>query len=150
MLTACRALAAALHAALSGEPKEVILARAAALLEAPEAAGVIAASTRLAATAVGVPADGAANPGRRGGATARSALAAALDAFARTDNLRDAVLAAANLGGNSDVMAAACGALAGAHYTASAVPTLWRNSLMKKDLLESFADRLLAHALLRL
>ena len=47
-------------------------------------------------------------------------------------------------------MAGACGALAGAHYTASAVPTLWRNSLMKKDLLESFADRLLAHALLRL
>jgi ADP-ribosylglycohydrolase len=150
VLTACRALAAALHAALSGEPKDVILARAAALLEAPEAAGVIAATTRLAATAVGVPADGAANPGRRGGATARSALAAALDAFARTDNLRDAVLAAANLGGNSDVMAAACGALAGAHYTASAVPTLWRNSLMKKDLLEGFADRLLAHALLQL
>jgi ADP-ribosylglycohydrolase len=150
VLTACRALAAALHAALSGEPKEVILARAAALLEAPEAAGVIAAATRLAATAVGVPADGAANPGRRGGATARSALAAALDAFARTDNLRDAVLAAANLGGNSDVMAGACGALAGAHYTASAVPTLWRNSLMKKDLLEGFADRLLAHALLHL
>ena len=150
VLTACRALAAALHAALCGEPKKVILARAAALLEAPEAAGVIAATTRLAATAVGVPADGAANPGRRGGATARSALAAALDAFARTDNLRDAVLAAANLGGNSDVMAAAIGALAGAHYTASAVPTLWRNSLMKKDLLESFADRLLAHALLRL
>jgi ADP-ribosyl-[dinitrogen reductase] hydrolase len=150
VLTACRALGAALHAALCGEPKDVILARAAALLEAPEAAGVIAAATRLAATEVGVPADGAANPGRRGGATARSALAAALDAFARTDNLRDAVLAAANLGGNSDVMAGACGALAGAHYTASAVPTLWRNSLMKKDLLEGFADRLLAHALLQL
>jgi ADP-ribosyl-[dinitrogen reductase] hydrolase len=142
VLTACRALAAALHAGLSGEPKKVIRARAASLLEAPEAAGVIAATAR--------PADGAANPGRRGGTTARSALAAALDAFARTDNLRDAVLAAANLGGNSDVIAGACGALAGAHYTASAVPTLWRNSLMKKDLLEGFADRLLAHALLQL
>jgi ADP-ribosylglycohydrolase len=151
VLTACRALAAALHAALCGEPKEVILARAAALLEAPEAAGVIAAVNALpAAAAVGLPAEGAASPGRRGGATARAALTAALDAFARTDNLRDAVLAAANLGGNSDVMAGACGALAGAHYTASAVPTLWRNSLMKKDLLEGFADRLLAHALLQL
>jgi ADP-ribosyl-[dinitrogen reductase] hydrolase len=93
---------------------------------------------------------GAAGPARRPGSTARSALTAALDAFASTDNFRDAVLAAANLGGNSDVVAGACGALAGAHYTASAVPTLWRNSLMKKDLLESFADRLLAHALLRL
>jgi ADP-ribosyl-[dinitrogen reductase] hydrolase len=143
VLTACRALAAALHAGLSGEPKDVMLARATSLLEAPEALGVIAATSGAApppAAAVGI----------RAGATARSALAAALDAFARTDNFRDAVLAAANLGGNSDVMAGACGALAGAHYTASAVPTLWRNSLMKKDLLESFADRLLAHALLRL
>jgi ADP-ribosylglycohydrolase len=145
VLTACRALAAALHAGLSGEPKDVMLARATSLLEAPEALGVIPA-----AAAVGISDGGAAGPARRAGVTARSALAAALDAFARTDNFRDAVLAAANLGGNSDVMAGACGALAGAHYTASAVPTLWRNSLMKKDLLESFADRLLAHALLRL
>ena len=55
---------------------------------------------------------------------------------------------AANLGGNSDVVAAACGALAGAHYTASAIPTLWRNSLIKKQLIVSSADRLLAHAML--
>jgi ADP-ribosyl-[dinitrogen reductase] hydrolase len=153
VLTACRALAAALHAALSGEPKNVILARATSLLEAPEALGVIAATNAAAlpaAAAVGIRDDGTAGPARRAGGTAPSALAAALDAFARTDNFRDAVLAAANLGGNSDVMAGASGALAGAHYTASAVPTLWRNSLMKKELLESFADRLLAHALLRL
>jgi ADP-ribosyl-[dinitrogen reductase] hydrolase len=58
------------------------------------------------------------------------------------------VLTAANLGGTSDVVTAAAGALAGAHYGASAIPTLWRNSLMKLQLLESFADRLLAHALL--
>ena len=96
------------------------------------------------------PAGGTPGAARRGAVTARGALVAALDAFARTDNLRDAVLAAANLGGNSDVVAAACGALAGAHYTAGAVPTLWRNSLMKNDLLEGFADRLLAHALLHL
>ncbi len=151
VLTACRALAAALHAGLSGEPKSVMLARATSLLEAPEALGVIAATSAAALpAAVGIRDGGAAGPARRPGSTARSALTAALDAFARTDNFRDAVLAAANLGGNSDVVAGACGALAGAHYTASAVPTLWRNSLMKKDLLESFADRLLAHALLRL
>jgi hypothetical protein len=72
-----------------------------------------------------------------GGNTAPAALAAALEAFASTGNFRDAVLSAANLGGNSDVVAAACGALAGAHYTASAIPTLWRNSLIKKQLIES-------------
>src|SRR6266850_1696336 len=121
VLTACRALAQALHAALSGEPRPVILARAQSVLDA------------------------ALHPMPAcGGNTAPAALAAALEAFASTGNFRDAVLSAANLGGNSDVVAAACGALAGAHYTASAIPTLWRNSLIKKQLIESSADRLLA------
>jgi ADP-ribosyl-[dinitrogen reductase] hydrolase len=152
VLTACRAFAAALHAAVAGEAKEAILARAAVWLEAPDADGVIAAVSGGAASPVAAVRLAGGRPGarRRGAVTARGALAAALDAFARTDNLRDALLTAANLGGNSDVVAAACGALAGAHYTAGAVPTLWRNSLMKKDLLEDFADRLLAHALLQL
>ena len=44
----------------------------------------------------------------------------------------------------------ACGALAGAHYTSSAIPALWRNSLMKLPLIEESADRLLAHALVEL
>ena len=57
------------------------------------------------------------------------------------------MLAAASPGGNSDVTAAVTGALAGAHYTASAVPALWRNSLMKQGLIESFADRPPTHAL---
>ncbi|HEV2286114.1 MAG TPA: ADP-ribosylglycohydrolase family protein, partial [Steroidobacteraceae bacterium] len=70
------------------------------------------------------------------------------EAFARTDSFRDAVLTAANLGGNSDVIAATAGALAGAHYTQSAIPTLWRNSLMKQQLIAGFADRLLGHALI--
>jgi len=79
-----------------------------------------------------------------------AALPAALEAFAGTGNFRDAVLTAANLGGDSDVVGAVCGALAGAHYTASAIPTLWRNSLIKKQLIENCADRLLAHAMLQL
>jgi ADP-ribosyl-[dinitrogen reductase] hydrolase len=125
VLAACRSLAQALHAALSGQPKATILA------------GANGADARPAADAAA-------------GATAPAALAAALDAFGRTQNFRDAVLAAANLGGNSDVVATISGALAGAHYTAGAIPTLWRNSLMKKQLIENVADRLLAHALLEL
>jgi ADP-ribosyl-[dinitrogen reductase] hydrolase len=127
VLTACRALAQALHAALSGEPRSVILAQS--TLDA--ALHPIPATAHL-------------------DSTAPAALAAALQAFAGTGNFRDAVLAAANLGGNSDVVAAACGALAGAHYTASAIPALWRNSLIKKQLIESCADRLLAHAMMQL
>ncbi len=124
-LNACRALAAALHAALSGASRREILS---------------AAETLIGKTS---------RPGAHGQAgSAPAALATALDIFGRTDSFRDAVLTAANLGGASDVVAAAAGALAGAHYTQGAIPTLWRNSLMKLDLLEGFADRLLAHALL--
>jgi ADP-ribosylglycohydrolase len=129
VLSACRVLAQALHAALSGEPRSVILAQA-----------------RSALDAVRHPTPATAHLGNG----APAALAAALEAFAGTGNFRDAVLSAANLGGNSDVVAAACGALAGAHYTASAIPTLWRNSLIKKHLIENCADRLLAHAMLQL
>jgi ADP-ribosylglycohydrolase len=128
VLAACRALAQGVHAALSGAPKAAVLA------------GLGAA--KAAAPAV-IPAAASAD-------TASGALAAAADTFARTHNFRDAVLAAANLGGNSDAVAAACGALAGAHYGANAIPPAWRSSLMKKALIEGFADRLLAHALLDL
>ena len=127
VLASCRALARALHAALSGRPKTAILAAGQALddstLKSPG----------------GAPPD-----------SAPAVLAAALDAFDRTPNFREAVLAAANLGGSSDVAAAVCGALAGAHYSAGAIPAPWRDSLMRRQWLESFADRLLAHALLGL
>ncbi|MGP8035145.1 MAG: ADP-ribosylglycohydrolase family protein [Steroidobacteraceae bacterium] len=126
VLSSCRMLARALHAALSGLPRNAILA---------QAPGRARGGSQAPATA---------------GTSAPEALAAAVDAFARTHNFRDAVLAAANLGGNSDVIAAVCGALAGAHYTASSIPTLWRNSLMKRQLIEAYADRLLAHALVEL
>jgi ADP-ribosyl-[dinitrogen reductase] hydrolase len=126
VIGACSALAQALHAAVSGAPKAVILAAGAA-----GAAGA-------------VPGGGAAERG------AAQALAAALKVFEQTANFREAVLAAANLGGACDVVASVCGALAGAHYTSSAIPALWRNSLMKLPLIEESADRLLAHALVEL
>jgi ADP-ribosylglycohydrolase/protein tyrosine phosphatase (PTP) superfamily phosphohydrolase (DUF442 family) len=145
VLAACRTLAQALHAALAGQPREVILAEAPAVLA--QAGAIAQSGTRRVA--------GTRSRARRptfagGGATAPAALAAAFDCFAITSSFRDAVLAAANLGGHSDVVGAVCGALAGAHYTASAIPALWRNSLMKQELIEGFADRLLTHALLGL
>jgi ADP-ribosylglycohydrolase len=126
VLAACRALAGALHTALLGRSKAEICA--AATLDAAPARPLAAGSE----------------------ASAPQALSAALEVFSATDNFRDAVLAAANLGGASDVVAGAAGALAGAHYTAGAIPTMWRNSLTKLQLLEGFADRLLTHALLDL
>lgn len=122
VLAACRELARALHLALSGQPKARILA---------EVSAVAAAS------------------GREQGA-ATEALAIALEAFAATDNFRDAVLHAANHGGDSDVATAACGQLAGALYGAASIPAAWRASLIRRDLIESYADRLLQHFLLKI
>lgn len=122
VLDACRGLGQALNAALSGQPKAQIVGDASSVTEV----------------------DALTN------STAATALAAALWAFRSTDNFRDAILRAANVGGNSDVVASVCGQLAGAHYGVSAIPASWRNSLMQKDLIEGYADRLLAHALVSL
>jgi ADP-ribosyl-[dinitrogen reductase] hydrolase len=131
VLAACRELAQALFLALSAQPKERILA------------GIPGAATpRAAARAAG----GAVRPN----GTVTEALAIAVEAFAATDNFRDAVLHAANHGGNADVAAAACGQLAGAHYGVGAIPAAWRDCLLQRDLIEVYADRLLEHALLKM
>ena len=122
VLDACRRLSRALNAALAGQPKEKILAEGGPINEATVQANN----------------------------TAAAALNAAVWAFSSTDNFRDAVLRAANVGGNSDVVATVVGQLAGAHYGASAIPASWRNGLMQKDLIEGIADRMLAHGLVSL
>ena len=122
VLDACRRFARALNVALSGQSKSKILAEGGPFTEAAA----------------------------QSNNSAASALAAALWAFSSTDNFRDAVLRAANVGGNSDVVATVCGQLAGAHYGATAIPQSWRSGLIQKDLIEGIADRLLAHALVSL
>lgn len=123
VLEACRALGDLMLAALSGQSKASILA---------QAPGIAAAAPPESPS------------------SAPEVLAAALWAFGTTATLREALLRAVNLGGHSDVVGSVCGQLAGAHYTVAAIPAAWRNSLMHKDLIEGFADRLLAHALLGL
>ena len=127
VLGACRELARALFLALHGQPKARILGEISAAAEPPA-------------------------PGKaaRGEGTVTEALAIALEAFAATGNFRDAVLHAANYGGNSDVATAACGQLAGAFYGVSAIPAPWRESLLLRDVIESYADRLLQHFLLQI
>src|SRR5262249_46364804 len=106
VLEACRAFADLMLAALSRQSKAPILAQ--------------------------VPAAAAAPP--ESPSSAAEVLAAALWAFSTTTTLREALLRAVNLGGNSDVVGAVCGQLAGAHYTVAAIPAGWRNSLMHKEL----------------
>lgn len=118
VLAACRTLAHILILALSGRPKAEILAQAAAQ-----------------------------QPHRGAAKGAGQALSGAIEAFAATGNYRQAVLHSANLGGDSDVTSAVCGQIAGAFYGAGAIPAAWRESLLRRPLIEGYADRLLAHAL---
>ncbi len=80
----------------------------------------------------------------RGSGYVVDCLEAALWCFAHTDNFRDAVLAAANLGDDADTTAAVCGQLAGAYYGIDAIPAAWREQIVWADELVSLADRLAA------
>ncbi|MGH8327433.1 MAG: ADP-ribosylglycohydrolase family protein, partial [Steroidobacteraceae bacterium] len=142
VLAACRDLARAVFLALSGQPKARIVAEICGVSEdrATGDSGIHPREETIVGPALGT--------GRaRGSGSVTEALAIALEAFAATDNFRDAVLHAANHGGNSDVAAAACGQLAGAFYGAAAIPAAWRQCLLQRELIESYADRLLQHAL---
>ncbi len=63
-------------------------------------------------------------------------LEAAIWCLLNTDNYRDCVLCAVNLGGDTDTVAAVAGGLAGALYGYSAIPEKWRSTLERKDYIE--------------
>lgn len=143
VLDAMRYLSAVLFGALRGAGKAAILApwyspRAdywADQALKPEIAAIAAGGWSASAPAV---------TGR-----APDALAAALWALAGGQTFKDAVLRAANLGGEADNTAALAGALAGAVYGAAAIPAGWRAALHARELIEKIADRLLAAAVER-
>lgn len=62
-------------------------------------------------------------------------LEAALWCFLHTKSFEEAILKAANLGGDADTTAAVCGQIAGAYYGIANIPDSWVNSLAKKDLI---------------
>jgi len=69
-------------------------------------------------------------------------LEAALWCFLNTDNFRDAVLKATNLGDDADTTAAICGQVAGAYYGIEGIPEEWVKKIAKLDLIEALADNL--------
>jgi len=72
-----------------------------------------------------------------------TALRVAFWANARADSFEDAVVAAANLGGDADTNAAVAGALAGARFGAGAIPMRWLEPLHRRDHIGGLAMRLL-------
>ena len=143
VLDCVRLFAAMLHAALSGRDRAEVLRPPRRLWETP--------TTRPEVVAL---ADGTLS--RRdpaqitGGGGILQALEAALWAFERSASFREGALFAANLGRDCDVVAAVHGQLAGAYHGVSAIPGIWRNSLMKQEVVIDRADRLLTHALVTL
>lgn len=73
-------------------------------------------------------------------------LEATLWCFAQTDNFRDCILMAANLGDDADTTAAQAGQLAGAFYGVGAIPAGWLQKLAMKDLIQHLADALASQA----
>ena len=74
-------------------------------------------------------------------------LEATLWCFARTENFRDCILMAANLGDDADTTAAQAGQIAGAFYGESAIPAEWLDKLAMREMIREMADSLATRAL---
>ena len=69
-------------------------------------------------------------------------LHAALWCFKNTDNFRDAILLATNLGEDADTVAAVTGQIAGAFYGKSGIPSDWLNKLYEAERFIELVDKL--------
>jgi len=142
VLDACRLLAAMLHAALRGEPRERVLA------PHPAVFGAHPLREPVAAIAARGTAPGDEPPSADGGALA--VLELVRGCLAGSANFRDGALRAVNLGGDSDVIGAVYGQLAGAHYGVAGIPRPWRQALAHSELIVELGDVLLRSALVDL
>lgn len=68
-------------------------------------------------------------------------LEAAVWCLLTTDNYKDCVLKAVNLGSDTDTVAAIAGGLAGALYGYEAIPQEWRNTLIKREYIEALCEQ---------
>lgn len=130
-IAACGIFAAVLAAALNGCSKSEVLSAAidpgvSARLDAIASASYVGQSAERI----------------RGTGYVVDCLEAALWCFARTDNFRDAILEAANLGDDADTTAAVCGQIAGAYYGVAGIPGSWLDCLALRDEITSLADAL--------
>lgn len=127
----CQLLAHAVSRALSGVPKHDLLEGALAWLTEDKVATIAAGEFR------DKPAEAI-----RGSGYAVESLEAALWCVHQTENYREAVLAAANLGDDADTTAAIAGQIAGALYGVEAIPREWRQILHRREDILDLARRL--------
>ncbi|MCE9614873.1 MAG: ADP-ribosylglycohydrolase family protein [Lentisphaerae bacterium] len=130
-IDACQLLARMLVKALAGKSKDEILFGTGQMDLAPKIAAIAAGKYR--------------NKGEneiRGTGYVVDSLEAALWCFNQTDNYRDAILKAVNLGDDADTTAAVCGQIAGAFYGEDGIPSEWLAPLCMRETIVEFAVRL--------
>ena len=69
-------------------------------------------------------------------------LEAAVWCFLNTDNFRDAIITAVNLGDDADTVGAVTGQIAGAYYGESGIPQEWKDKLYDYDRIRNIARQL--------
>jgi ADP-ribosyl-[dinitrogen reductase] hydrolase len=132
---ACRLFGVMVAQALQGESKESILFnQPPALSKGPLAPAIqeIAAGSYRTKQAKEI----------RGSGYVVESLEAALWCFFNTDNYRNAILMAANLGDDADTTAAVCGQIAGAYYGVEGIPEDWLAKLAMRAYIEDVAGQL--------
>jgi ADP-ribosylglycohydrolase len=85
-------------------------------------------------------------PEIRGSGYVVESLEAALWAFGKSTSFEHGALLAVNLGRDADTTGAVYGQVAGAFYGVEGIPERWRLKLARREMIESFADRLLQNA----
>lgn len=130
---ACKVFSAMLHHAIEGHNKQAVLASADMLL--PDTSKLIAE----------IVAGSYRNKKRmqiHSSGYVVHTLEAALWCFYHSQSLEEAILLAANLGDDSDTVAAVTGQIAGAFYGADAIPASWIETLYQSDKLHADAKTL--------
>jgi ADP-ribosylglycohydrolase len=138
VIDACRAFAAMLYGALSGRPRNEVLAPQ----DGPQGLDIAAFRPRIRSLLRARYRDKA-QAQIRAGDSVTDTLEAALWAFDRSASFRDGALLVANLGGRCDVAAAVYGQLAGAYYGVREIPAEWQRAIARLDVIIAFADQLL-------
>lgn len=131
-LAACRMLGEALIRALQGKPKAEVLAPLQPDLKVSNALVLIAAGDYKTKTEAQI----------KGSGYVVESLEAAFWCFWQTNNFKDCVLQAANLGDDADTTAAIAGQLAGAYYGEPGIPEHWLQKLTMATEIGQMADRL--------
>lgn len=129
---ACRLFARILVRALRGQPKHEVLLGDSNTPGFCETIAAIARGTYQYKAAADI---------HGSGYVVRS-LEAALWAFDATDNFRDAILRAANLGDDADTTASVCGQIAGAFHGEQRIPASWLERLAMREEIVSLAELL--------